>query len=842
MKIKNKVILGALGVTALTGGMLLTNQTQASAIAYNNDRGSSYTNVDGVELTDIIMTDYYEDMGMYWSWYYNPVKVKLNSSTNFKANTNYNLTVQVVATESEISDFSIKLYNSSNSAIKTVSFNRTDKTYMDDGMQTHYLQELTATISATEDFYIVLNDASTLEYSDYGDNTGLGDINLSLIKVEEVDSVAPVITAEKTEYTIEVGDSYNNEHPGVVAQMFGVTATDDIDGAIDWYIKETNFDAMTVGRYYFIIGAKDSAGNESTVTCYCNVVDSQKPVINGWEGVYYTNYDSPTTLENVLTNVSAWDETKGSVPVTVVSDGYTGNEKVLGDHYVVLSATDGYNTTEITINIIVVDATKPVINGPTALTSDMSSPLTEADIRAMLSGSDNADTSLTVELVSDNFSANTQKAGSYTITYKTVDDSGNESEIHTVTITNKDDIKPVISGESSISAGSVTKLSIDEIKANLSVSDNIDSGLTINVVEDNYSNNYSQVGSHTITFNSTDNSGNVSETYTLTIVVSDTTKPVITGTSEYTSNMSNPITEAQIRAGLTATDNVDEELTINLVNDGFAGKEQQFGTFEVHYNVTDSAGNVSETYVVRVTTYDDIAPVITGINEYSVSTIGKLDLEHLQKVLDVTDNDGEVPTIKLVKDGYSDYSTIVGSYEVSYTATDSNGNESAPFIVTVNVVDNIPPQFFIGEDILFVDDTLTLTHQQIVDGLLAQTDINTGMVAEFKLETEYFNSPAVANVYSVKATLLMKDGSTNEINGNIQVMSTVEEDNPTIDETDEKEQLEQRAKSIWEKIGNFFKKAWNAIKEFFSNLWKWIVRYIGFGWAWDKEEKFMPKW
>ena len=835
MKIKNKVILGALGVTALTGGMLLTNQTQASAIAYNNDGGSTYTNKDGVELTDIKMTDYYDDSaGFYWSWYYNPVKIKLNSSANFKANTNYNLIVKVDANSYVISDFSIKLYNASDKAIKTVSFTKTDSsTVTDGGMTTIPQYTLTATISATEDFYVVLNDSSTLEYANYGDDTGLGDINISLIKIEEVDSVAPVITAEKTEYIVEVNATGMTQ--GVVATMFGVTATDAKDGVVEWYIKETNYNASEVGRYYFVIGAKDSAGNESTIYCYANVVDSQKPVINGWEGVYYTNYDSPTTLENVLTNVSAWDETKGNVPVTVVSDGYTGKENVLGDHYVVLSATDGYNTTQITINIIVVDATKPVINGPTALTSNMSSPLTEAGIRAMLSGSDNADTSLTIELVSDNFSANTQKAGSYTITYKTVDDSGNESEIHTVTITNKDDIKPVINGESSITAGSATKLNIDEIKAHLSVSDNIDTGLTVNVVDDNYSNNYSQVGSHTITFNSTDNSGNVSETYTLTIVVTDTTKPVITGTNEYTSNMSNPITEEQIRAGLTATDNVDEELTINLVNDGFIGKEQQFGTFEVHYNVTDSAGNVSETFVVRVTTYDDIAPVITGINEYSVATIGKLDLEHLQKVLNVTDNDGEVPTITLVKDGYSDYSTIIGSYEVSYVATDSNGNECTPFVVTIHVVDNIPPQFFIGEDILFVDDTLTLTHQQIVEGLLAQTNINTGMVAEYKLETDYFNSPAVANVYSVRATLLMKDGSVNEINGNIQVMSTVEEENPTINETDEKEELEQKTR-------NFFEKVWDAIKEFFSNLWKWIVRYIGFGWAWDKEEKFMPKW
>lgn len=820
MKIKNKVLLGALGITALTGGMLLTQQTQASALAYANVISGSYKNVSGTELTGVAMTVDIQTSMVQISKY-NDFKIKLDSSNNFKANTNYNINIKINDMEvSGLSKFSINLYNASNELIKTVSYTAKDG-WVGNPPSGNPEVSLTASINASEAFYIVLSDTTTVIGSG-----SLEEMLFNSIVVEEADSVAPTISVYNSDVTVAVG-----EVTTIAPARFGASATDDRDGSVDTYVKSTNFNGSAVGRYYVILAAKDAAGNEATKEVYINVVDNQKPVINGWEGVYYTNYDSPTTLNDVLSKITAWDETAGNVPVNIVSDGYTGKENVLGNHYVVLSASDGTNTTQITINIIVVDATKPVINGPTALTSNMSSPLTEAGIRAMLSGTDNADTSLSIELVADNFTANKHKAGSYTITYKTVDDSGNESAIHTVTITNKDDIKPIISGESSITAGSATKLSIDEIKSHLNVSDNIDTGLTISVVEDNYSNNYSQVGSHTITFNSTDKSGNVSDIYTLTIVVSDTTKPVITGTNQYTSNMSNPITEAQIRAGLTVTDNVDESLTINLISDGFVGNEQRFGTFEVHYNATDSAGNVSETFVVRITTHDDIAPVITGINEYTISSIGRLDLEHLQKVLDIADNDGKVPTLKLVKDGYSDYSTIVGKYEVSYSATDSNGNESAPFVVTINVVDNIPPQFFIGEDILFVDDTLTLTHQQIVDGLLSQTNINTGMVADFKLETDYFNSPAVANVYSVRATLLMKDGSVNEINGNIQVMSTVDEENPTIDKTDEKEQIEQRARSIWEKIGDFF-----------SNLWKWIARYIAFGWAWDKEEKFIPNW
>ena len=322
----------------------------------------------------------------------------------------------------------------------------------------------------------------------------------------------------------------------------------------------------------------------------------------------------------------------------------------------------------------------------------------------------------------------------------------------------------------------------------------------------------------------------------MTIVVSDTTKPVITGTNEYTSNMSNPITEAQVRAGLTATDNVDEDLTINLVSDGFVGNEQKFGSFNIVYNVIDSAGNVSEDYIVVITTYDDIAPVITGKNEYSVSSIGKLNLDLVTKALDVSDNDGEVPTYEIVKDGYSNYTSIVGTYEVTYVARDSNGNESSPFIVNIHVIDNIPPVFFISEDILYVEDTLTLTHQQIVDGLLAQAGINPADVGEYELESAYFETPNVASVYSVRATLLMNDGSVQEIESNIEVIET-EEDETIVDETDDEERTEQKVNVI----KDFFNKVWTGLKnigEFFVKLFKTIT----FGWLWDKDGKFDPKW
>lgn len=826
MKIKNKVLATALGIATLTGGMLLANQTNASAIAYSNNGGALTDG--GTTLENVKMTVTTAG-GMIPMQNFNDFIISSSTSQLFSANKNYKITIVTSWDFSNVSSLKINLIDANGNNLKSVSLTTTSELKTDASMPYH-IYTSTGTISATQEFKIKLSDATMAMDGSLSERT------FDSISVVEADTTAPTITISQNNLTYEVGT--NNITAIQIATAFS-SANDNNDGVVSTYLVSSNVDFNKVGRYTIVVGAKDSAGNESTANVYVNIVDRQAPVINGWQGVYYTNYDSPTTLDNVLGKISAYDEYKGSVPVNVVSDGYTGKENILGDHIVKLSASDGTNTTEITINIIVVDATKPTISGPTSLTSNMSSPMTEASIRAKLSASDNADNSLTINLVQDNFSANKLKKGSYTISYNTTDDSGNVSDTFVVTITNKDDIKPTISGSTSIEAGSSTQLTINEIKskANLIASDNIDSGLAINLVEDNYSSNYSQVGNHTIKFNTTDNSGNISETFTLTIVVKDTTKPVISGSNSIRSNLSSPLTEENIRSQLTATDNVDANLTINLVEDLFTDNADIVGTYQVKYNVTDSAGNMSEIFVVEVEVYDDIAPTISGKNEYSVSPLAKLDVNKLLKVLTATDNVDAGLTLNIVSDNYSNSSSILGDYQVVVNVQDDNGNVSNNFTITIHVIDNIAPYFFVSKDIIFVDDTLTLTHQQIVDALLSQANINTAMVMGFNVETDYFNSPTTANVYSVMARVVLADGSEQELHGSIEVIATEDEEDTIIKETTEDERNEQKANALKE-IGKDVLKMLKNVWEFFVKLFKTII----FGWAWDKDGRFDPKW
>ena len=85
-----------------------------------------------------------------------------------------------------------------------------------------------------------------------------------------------------------------------------------------------------------------------------------------------------------------------------------------------------------------------------------------------------------------------------------------------------------------------------------------------------------------------DSSGNAAEQKTRTVVVSDTTKPIITviGNSE----VRLLIDDVYVDEGATAYDNIDGDLTTQIITVNPVDISQ-IGDYVVTYNVTDSSGN-----------------------------------------------------------------------------------------------------------------------------------------------------------------------------------------------------------------------------------------------------------
>ncbi len=179
------------------------------------------------------------------------------------------------------------------------------------------------------------------------------------------------------------------------------------------------------------------------------------------------------------------------------------------------------------------------------------------------------------------------------------------------------------------------------------------------------------VGTYHIYYDSIDISGNSAIQINRTVIVSDTTPPVITLLGD------NPQTIEQ-GAGYTeldATTSDNSTVTINSTNFTDA-----VGTYYIYYDSTDAFNNTAQVNRT-VNVVDTTPPVITllGDNPQTIEQgAGYTEL-------DATTSDNSTVTINS-----TNFTDIVGTYTIYYDSTDAFNN-TAQVNRTVNVVDTTPP-------------------------------------------------------------------------------------------------------------------------------------------------------
>ncbi len=167
----------------------------------------------------------------------------------------------------------------------------------------------------------------------------------------------------------------------------------------------------------------------------------------------------------------------------------------------------------------------------------------------------------------------------------------------------------------------------------------------------------------------------------------DITAPVITllGASPVDFFVGDP---AYIDAGATALDDVDGDITANIVVGGDVVDINLAETYVITYNVSDTAGNTATevTRTINVIVPDTTAPIITlnGANPMNL-TAGDTFTDPGATALD--DVDGAV---SVVASGVVD-TAVVDTYTISYAATDVAFNTAtATRTVNVNAVPTPP--------------------------------------------------------------------------------------------------------------------------------------------------------
>ena len=202
--------------------------------------------------------------------------------------------------------------------------------------------------------------------------------------------------------------------------------------------------------------------------------------------------------------------------------------------------------------------------------------------------------------------------------------------------------------------------------------------------------NSNTVGTYTITYTATDESGNQATAQRQVVVPvpsvpSDTAAPVITLTGSATINLEQGTTYTE--AGATASDAVDGVLVVTTTG---TVNSNTVGSYTITYTATDGSGNqaTAQRQVVVSVPPDTTAPVITLTGSATIN----LEQGTTYTEAGATATDAVDGVITVTTTGTVDTNTI-GTYTVTYTATDVSGNQATAqrqVVVSALIVLNTP--------------------------------------------------------------------------------------------------------------------------------------------------------
>jgi len=476
--------------------------------------------------------------------------------------------------------------------------------------------------------------------------------------------------------TVDVGSDARNWEDLLENLSDNETPVDALVIEVD---DNVNYDVP--GTYNVTITVTDESDNVASVTFSVTVEDNEKPVITlvGGASISLIAGESFTDL-----GATYADNVDGTGNATVSG---TVNTAVAGTYTLTYRYTDAAGNAADpitrTVTVVPLDTQNPVITltGDAVLTVEAGAAFTDPGATF----SDNLDG--TGAAIASG-SVNTSALGTYTLTYNYTDAQGNAATPVTRTVNVVDTTAPVITVEQStytVEVGSTFSL------PTATASDNLDADASVTATG---SVDASTVGSYTLTYSHTDSEGNAATAVTVTVIVEDTTAPVVTLTGDATVTLEAGATFTD--AGATASDNYDATAAVvvsGTVNNG------ALGTYTLTYTSTDASGNVG-TATRTVTVIDTTSPVITVTGGASITVqIGETYTELGATFTDNLDAAGNA-TVATTSDTVD--TTTVGTYTITYTVTDSAGNEAIA-TRTVTVSDTPPrlAQYAPSDDSLF---------------------------------------------------------------------------------------------------------------------------------------------
>ncbi len=205
----------------------------------------------------------------------------------------------------------------------------------------------------------------------------------------------------------------------------------------------------------------------------------------------------------------------------------------------------------------------------------------------------------------------------------------------------------------------------------------------------------------------------------ITVTVGDATPPVITLLGD--PSVTHEAATAYPDAGATASDNIDGDLTAQIVVSGSVNVNSP-GSYTLFYDVSDAYGNAATQVSRTVNVVDSTPPVITRLGDATVPL--EAGTAYADAGATASDTfDGDLTSAILVTNPVN--VSVPGTYAVTYDVSDAAGNAAAQVSRSVEIVDTTAPVITLNGDpalTLLTGDTYTdegATASDAADGLPA---------------------------------------------------------------------------------------------------------------------------
>jgi len=461
----------------------------------------------------------------------------------------------------------------------------------------------------------------------------------------------------------------------------------------------------TDGSHGIYVKVFDVAGNESGFISIPVYVDNTAPTVVSVDSdgqTYNIASDDPTikvTFSEDIANTPQIGINIAPLDYQTVNDCSDSDAKTFCFTYAIASAEEvmhrvrvmgaedlaGNTMSEDQSHTFIVDTVAPVIamNGTSPITLEVHTSYSDPGATA----SDGFDGNLTTN-ISTISNVNVDQIGDYFVRYNVSDLAGNPAAEVVRTVSVVDTTAPVITlaGDNPyyVEAGS------SYTDPGYFVSDNYDASVTVNV--DTSGLNMSLLGTYLVYYDATDTSGNHADQKTRTVIVQDTTKPVIislSNTPDTTGEISTIVANVSDNIGITSA-------LININGAGFVPMPVSLipGIYTypimlpsnhldpISYTVSfdDAAGNGPTLRSGVIIPLDNDAPIITSVTG-TAGTTGE------KTTVTVNTTDNIAPTrAEISIDGGAWTPMTGGSSPFTYVISVPS-NSVSPIDYSVNVYD-----------------------------------------------------------------------------------------------------------------------------------------------------------